>query len=122
MLCVSPRQRSPAEQQAIRELKRALRGMVQEGRRDAALRRLSRRDARELLDPVEFADQRGKLALAFFVGGEDREALRLARASAREAGDLLPWVRWTAGLAAWRLGGIAEAVEQIGRAHLNSRH
>src|SRR3546814_14330827 len=90
MLCVSPRQRSPAEQQAIRELKRALRGMVQEGRRDAALRRLSRRDARELLDPVEFADQRGKLALAFFVGGEDREALRPARASAREAGDLLP--------------------------------
>src|SRR3546814_2369845 len=74
--------------------------MVQEGRRDAALRRLSRCDARELLDPVEFADQRGKLALAFFVGGEDREALRLARASAREAGDLLPWVRWTAGLAA----------------------
>src|SRR3546814_14084498 len=87
--------------------------MVQEGRRDAALRRLSRRDARELLDPVEFADQRGKLALAFFVGGEDREALRMARASAREAGDLLPCVRWHSRPAAWTRARLPQAAAPV---------
>lgn len=113
MLYVSPRQRSGAEQQAVRGLKQELRRLVQGGKASAALSRLSRRDARDLLDPVEFADQRGKIALAFFVQGDDEEALRLASASAREAGDLVPWVRWTAGLAAWRLDRTAEATEHF---------
>lgn len=113
ILYVSPRQRGAAEHEAIRGLKRELRRLVQSGRPDAALGRLSRRDARDLLDPVEFADQRGKIALGYFTQGEDEEALRLAAASAREAGELVPWVRWTAGLAAWRLGRSAEAVEHF---------
>ena len=62
---------------------------------------------------MEFADQRGKIALAYFVQGDDKEALRLAGKSAEEAGEFLPWVHWTAGLAAWRLGRIPEAVEHF---------
>lgn len=103
-LYVSPRQRSSAEQAQIRHLKRDLRRLIQRGRPGAALSRLSQRDSRKLLDPVEFADLRGKVANGYFVLGEDEEALRLAKVSAEEAGETVPWVHWTAGLAAWRLG------------------
>lgn len=108
-LYVSPRQRSTAEKAAIRNLKRDLRRLVTRGRPSAALGRLSRKDARDLLDPVEFADQRGKIANGYFVMGKDEEALRLASASAQEAGKVVPWVHWTAGLAAWRLGQVETA-------------
>lgn len=120
-LYVSPRPRTPAQREAVVGLKRELRRLVQAGRTGAALDRLSRRDARDLLDPVEFADQRGKIALAYFVQGEDEEALRLASASAREAGDVVPQVRWTAGLAAWRLGRTAESVEQFQSVAMSDR-
>src|SRR3546814_13017917 len=71
LLYGSPRQRRPAEQQAIRELKRALRRMVQEGRRDAALRRLSRRDARQLPRPVAYDGPRGKPTAADLPCGKE---------------------------------------------------
>ena len=112
-LYVSPRQRSAAEQQAIRALKRDLRTLVQRGRPAAALARLSRDDAKTLLDPIEFSDQRGKIAVGYFIEGQDAQALRLASASAEAAGETIPWVHWTAGLAAWRLGRITTAVEHF---------
>jgi len=113
VLYVSPRERSAAERAALRQLKRDLRGLVKRGRPSAALSRLSRRDARDLLDKVEFADQRGKIAKGFFVYSDDAEALRLAELSAEEAGQTVPGVHWTAGLAAWRLGKIETAVEHF---------
>lgn len=112
-LYVSPRQRSSAEQAAIRQVKRDMRRLIRAGRPGAALSRLSQRDVRNLLDPVEFADQRGKIANGYFVLGDDKEALRLAMLSAEEAGVTVPWVHWTAGLAAWRLGLIEAATEHF---------
>ena len=113
ILYVSPRERSTAEQAALRQLKRELRRLVQRGRPGAALSRLSRSDARELFDKVEFADQRGKIANGYFMQGADEEALRLAGVSAEEAGGTVPWVHWTAGLAAWRLGRVEIATEHF---------
>lgn len=112
-LYVSPRKRAGTEQAAIRSLKRELRRMIRAGRPSAALARLARPDALDLLDSVEVADQRGKIAVGYFVQGHDEEALRLAAASAEQAGEFLPWVHWTAGLSAWRLGRIPEAVEHF---------
>ena len=97
-LYVSPRKRTSTEQAAIRSLKRDLRRLIRSGRPSAALTRLARPDAGELLDSVEQADQRGKIAIGYFVLGHDEDALRLATASAEQAGEFLPWVHWTAGL------------------------
>ena len=52
-LYVSPRKRTSTEQAAIRSLKRDLRRLIRSGRPSAALTRLARPDAGELLDSVE---------------------------------------------------------------------
>jgi len=109
ILYVSPRQRSVQEQGALRNLKREIRSLISAGRPEAALAKLSRAETRALLDPVEFADLRGKIAVGYFISGRDDDALRLAGKSAEEAGEELPWTHWTAGLAAWRLGRIQTA-------------
>lgn len=106
---VSDRKRSRAEQAAVRQLGREIRKTIRKGWPTGALRKLDTTEARELLDPVEFAEQRGKIAKGFFVFGKDEEAYRLASKSAAEAGPEIPSVYWTAGMAAWRLGDIEGA-------------
>ncbi len=106
---VSPRQRSNAEQKAVNAMKRKIRRLIRQGWPTGALRELDGAQARKLFDPVEFAEQRGKIAKAYFIFGKDQEALRLASKSAREAGDEVPAVYWAAGIAAWRLGEIEQA-------------
>lgn len=106
---VSPRKRTNAEQAAVKRLTREIRKLIRKGWPSGALRKLDAKSARDLLDPVEFAEQRGKIAKGYYVFGKDAEALRLAAKSAREAGDEVPSVYWTAGLAAWRLGKVEEA-------------
>jgi len=106
---VSPRKRTGAEKAAIKQLTREIRRLIRKGWPTGALRKLDAKSSRDLLDPVEFAEQRGRIAQGFFVFGKDAEALRLASRSAQEAGAEVPAVYWTAGMAAWRLGKIEEA-------------
>lgn len=106
---VSARKRSGAEQAAVRQLGREIRKLIRKGWPTGALRKLDTKAVRDLLDPVEFAEQRGKIAKGFFVFGKNAEAYRLAAKSADEAGPEIPSVYWTAGLAAWRLGKIEDA-------------
>lgn len=106
---VSPRKRSGADQASIRSLAREIRSLISKGSPSAALRKLDSKAVRKLLDPVEFAEQRGQIAKGMFVFGKDAEALRLAAKSAEEAGDDVPSAYWIAGLAAWRLGKVEEA-------------
>jgi soluble lytic murein transglycosylase-like protein len=106
---VSPRQRSSAEQAEVRAVIREIRAMIGKGWPTGALRKLESKAVRTLLDPVEFAEQRGQIAKGLFLFGKDAEALRLAAKSAEEAGEEVPSVYWTAGLAAWRLGKVDEA-------------
>ncbi|MDF1792017.1 MAG: lytic transglycosylase domain-containing protein [Thalassobaculaceae bacterium] len=106
---VSPRSRTGAEQAAVKRLTREIRRMIRKGWPTGALRKLDTKAVREMLDPVEFAEQRGRIAQGLFVFGKDAEALRLAARSAEEAGPEIPSVYWTAGLAAWRIGKVEEA-------------
>ncbi|WP_281684855.1 lytic transglycosylase domain-containing protein [Thalassobaculum salexigens] len=106
---VSPRKRSGSEQASIRNLAREIRSLIGKGSPSAALRKLDTKAVRRLLDPVEFAEQRGQIAKGMFVFGKDAEALRLAAKSAEEAGDDVPAAYWIAGMAAWRLGKVEEA-------------
>ncbi len=106
---VSPRKRSNADLAAVKQVKREIRRMIRKGWPSGALRKLDAKATRKLLDPVEFAEQRGRIAKGYFVFGKDAEALRLAAKSADEAGAEVPSVYWTAGLASWRLGKVEEA-------------
>lgn len=106
---VSPRKRSGAEQASIRNVAREIRSLIRKGSPSLALRKLDTKAVRRLLDPVEFAEQRGQIAKGMFVFGKDAEALRLAAKSAEEAGDDVPAAYWIAGISAWRLGKVEEA-------------
>ena len=118
---VSPEKRSKAQQKSVNALKRTIRRLIRRGWPTGALRELDTKRARDLLDPVEFAEQRGKIAKAYFIFGKDHEALRLAAKSAEEAGDEVPAAYWAAGLAAWRLGEIASAERYFGALAMSER-
>lgn len=106
---VSPRKRTGGEQAAVKRVTREIRRLIRKGWPTGALRKLDTQATRKLLDPVEFAEQRGQIAKGFFVFGKDAEAFRLASKSAEEAGSDVPAVYWIAGMSAWRLGKVEEA-------------
>jgi len=118
---VSPRKRSGSQEAAVRQVKRDVRSLVRKGRLTAAMERIDRKSVRDLLDPVEYAQVRGRIAKGHFVFGNDATAFRLASHSAAEAGNHVPDVHWTAGLAAWRLGKIEEATRHFEQLSLSDR-
>jgi len=120
-LYVSPRNRSDGQLKALRQIKNEIRRRIWQGWPSGALKILDGAPARAILDPVEFAEARARIAHGYFIFGKDAEALRLAAKSAAEAGDQVPTAHWTAGLAAWRMGDIAVASEHFGILALSER-
>lgn len=111
---VSPRKRSAAARAEVKRLTRDIRRLIGRGWPTGSLRKLDAASSRKLLDPVEFAEQRARIAKGYYIFGKDTEAYRLAAKSAREAGEHVPIANWTAGLAAWRLGKIEQAEAHFG--------
>ena len=120
-LYVSPRNRSAGDMKALRQIKREIQRRVRRGQPSRALKVLDGAKARSILDPVEFAEERARIANGYFIFGKDADAYRLAAKSASEAGDQVPIAHWTAGLAAWRMGNIDAAGEHFGALALSER-
>ena len=118
---VSSRERTSAEQRAVRDAKRSIRRAIRKGRLSAAMKTLSAAIKANTFDAVEIAQARASIAKGYFVFGKDTTALRLARLAADAAGDRVPEAHWTAGMAAWRLGKLEEATGHFEQVSLSER-
>jgi len=109
----SPVPRSKAAMQQIVVIRLHLKGLLRKGNPDAALAYLQRDDIGRRLDAAETDMAHEAVAAAYFQDGRDQEALQLASEAARRNGKIVPGAHWTAGLAAWRLGRIDQAVQHF---------
>ncbi len=105
-----PRRTLTAEQdQIVKERTARVRSLIAKGEAVAARDLLSSQELRDWLTGPEYDAMRVRVARAYFVAGDNREALRLAERAAKRSSDLVPESHWTAGLSAWRLGEIERA-------------
>jgi len=109
----SPVPRSRAALQQIVVIQLHLKGLLKKGNPDAALAYLQRDDIGRRLDAAETDMARQSIAAAYFQDGRDQDALLLASGAAQRNGKIVPGAHWTAGLAAWRLGRIDQAVQHF---------
>lgn len=106
----SPAPRSKASMQQMAVIQLHLKSLLKKSDPDDAFAYLQRADIKHRLDPVETDIALQAVADAYFRDGRDLEALRLASGAASRNGRIVPRAHWTAGLAAWRLGNIDQAV------------
>lgn len=101
----------------IPSLDQDVRMLAGAGRAEAALRRI----AAARIPAIYGAALRADVARALFTQGKDRQALAIARDAASRSGGSVGAASYVAGLAAWRLGRIADAAslfEAASRARL----
>ena len=102
-------ERTDHERRGADQLRAQIDARNKAGDPDEAAHLLFKADAEALLDEVEFDRERTAVAAAFYAFGNDRQAYRLAAASASRSRKYVTVADWTAGLAAWRLRDMAAA-------------
>jgi soluble lytic murein transglycosylase len=95
------------------EAERQVRSMVWHTRLTAAEQYLDQPAMKRGLRASQMDALRARIASGWFLYGDDANALRLAGPAARRSGHLVPSVRWTAGLAAYRSGKVEEAASHF---------
>lgn len=105
--------RSKAERERFATLLRQLKGEVRRGHASHAERILRRREFRMLADAAGFDRAQRQVAHAYFLNGDDEQALALAAASAARSGAADSLAHWTAGLAAYHMGKLTVAGEHF---------
>ncbi len=98
----------PAEKRA-----REIRAHVSKGRNAAAARLLASRSTRSVLKPLQRDVLAAKVAMGYFVDGDDTSAYRLAAPAAKRSGDVVAQAHWVAALSAYRQGWIETAVRHF---------
>ena len=105
-----PRRRLSKDQnRRANALRAAARRYVRRGMPTSAARLLKRKTAKQLLSAAQIDELRARIASSYFFYGKDAEAFAHAAAAAKRSGTYIPIAHWTAGIAAWRLGRLAEA-------------
>lgn len=117
----SPRERSDADWDAVREAKRGIRQHVSKQRLTASELLLESDEVQALLDPVEQDQSRNRIAMGWLLYGKDETALKVAEQAAARSGRDVPALHWTAGLAAWRLQRYATAADHFAAATQSPR-
>lgn len=74
----------------------------------------------DLLSPHARAELQQRVAWSYYLENRDSEALQMARAATLGSGEWLGEAHWTAGLAAWRLGDCAAALQGFEGAAANA--
>lgn len=110
---LSDRPRNKAERLRVSHLKTRIRRNVLRTRLTITEKLLESTEVQRLFDPVEIDDGYAQVAAAWFYHGRNDKAYQLASGAAGRSGDDLPMTHWTAGLAAWRLGRLAEAADHF---------
>jgi soluble lytic murein transglycosylase len=105
--------RPAAETLAVQAWQEAIERLVAAGDLDGARAEIERGEGRAHADPVEIGLARWLVARVAFARGDDAGALEQAQAAAAGAGQAVPEVHWTAGIAAWRLGRVEVAARHF---------
>jgi soluble lytic murein transglycosylase-like protein len=106
----STKKLSKAERRRARNIKRQVRRNVLRTRLTVTEKLLNGPEAHHLLDHVEIDDGRAQVAAGWFYYGKPEKAHRLASQAAERSGQRVPLALWIAGLSAWRLDRLEEAV------------
>lgn len=106
-----PRSKAGLQQAAV--IKLHLKGLLKKDRPDEALDYLAREQTGRYLDKAEIDIAHQAVADAYFQIGRDQDALQLATETAQRNARVVPLAHWTAGLAAWRLGRVAQSAQHF---------
>jgi len=117
---ISGKPLSRSNRSKVRNFKRHLRRLLRRGHTLAAKRTLESHDVKRLFSDAEYDQARAKLGQVYFNDSRDKYALKWAGAAAERSGHLIPGAHWTAGLAAWRLGGKEQAARHFEEATRHS--
>lgn len=80
--------------------------------------------ARQLMHPVEYDRQSGRLAQGYYAVGQDDQAIFWGEQATKRSGQYIPEIHWTTGLAYWREGKLEKAAfhfEQVAKSEYASR-
>ncbi len=98
------------QRRQARQLKRQIRRNVLRTRLSVTEQLLNSRQAEVLLDAVELDQAFADVAAGWYYQGRDEKAYTLASAATARSGEYVAIANWTAGLAAWRLGKLEQAL------------
>lgn len=101
------------QQRRVRRIKKAIRIWLRRGQVRRTEKLLQRGYVIRLLDRYEMDDARARIAAAWFYQGKAKKSLKLAETAIAGSGKKLPMAHWTAGLAAWKIGRIEQAVSHF---------
>lgn len=82
---------------------------IESGNRAAALDLIEGSAAGKIFNAEEMDSAKTALAFSYFLAGEDKQALRLAKPAASRSTEEIPLASWTAGLVSWRQGDFSDA-------------
>jgi len=109
----SKRRRSPQTTNEVAHAKRVIRRYLFRGQPTNAAEYLEKKKITKLLDHVEYAQLQEKIALSFFLYGNDEKAIEYAESALKKARRYTPQADWTAGLAAWRQNKLEKAARHF---------
>jgi len=90
-----------------------IRWLIRHDRAEQAVALLSGSESQHLLAPVEIAQLKANLAMAYFADGDVQQALRWSLEASEGEGDRPAEAHWIAGLASWRIGDRAGSVHHF---------
>ena len=140
---VAQKKLTPNEQRDLDKLMEKLDWTLRKGTQAQFRKLLTEDKARQLMHPVEYDRQSGRLAQGYYAVGQDDQAIFWGEQATKRSGQYIPEIHWTAGLAYWRMGKLEDAARHFeavtksdyasrwlisagafwaGRAHIRMRH
>ncbi|MBT5456536.1 MAG: lytic transglycosylase domain-containing protein [Rhodospirillaceae bacterium] len=107
---VSKKNLTRKQRRRVSRIKRAIRIWLRRGKIRQTERLLRRGYVIHLLDRYEMDDARSRIAAARFYQGHETKAYKLAAMAITGSGGKLPMTHWIAGLSAWKMGKIEQAL------------
>mgnify|MGYP003756223847 CR=1 FL=1 len=107
-----PRKKLSNDQRAlVSDLESKILSLISRGMPTRATKLLDATKIRPLLTDAELDRLNAKISRGFYSYGKDQKALSLADKAAQRSRRYVPEAYWVAGLASWRLGEVAYAVQ-----------
>ena len=85
------------------KLLNAIKSRINKGWPTGAVKLISQRDVSILLDQVEIDQQKELIAKGYFLADKNKLSIQYSLEALEKSTEYVPYARWTAGLAAWRL-------------------
>ena len=86
-----------------KKLINAIKSRINKGWPTGAVKLLNQRDVSLLLDQVEIDQQKELIAKGYFLADKNKLSIQYSLEALEKSSEYVPYARWTAGLAAWRL-------------------